>query len=105
MAHRFTGDAHEPPPRTTALGSLVHYVTHADPRNYQPANIAFDLLPPIEDLPRAIARDRQARRARQCDRALADLDRWLRETCRLGSHPAGPLATDQGLSTTDVLHG
>jgi len=105
MAHRLAGDAYAPPPRTTALGSLVHYVTHADPRNYQPANIAFDLLPPLEDLPRAIARDRQARRARQCDRALADLDHWLRESCQLASHPAGQATTDHGLRTTDVLHG
>jgi methylenetetrahydrofolate--tRNA-(uracil-5-)-methyltransferase len=65
------------PPRTTALGSLVHYITHADPQHYQPANISFDLLPPMEGLPRAIARDRQARRARQSERALADLTTWL----------------------------
>ena len=31
--------------RATAFGSLVHYVTHADARNFQPANITFDLLP------------------------------------------------------------
>ena len=47
MAHRLAGTAYEPPTRTTALGSLVHYVTHADPQSSQPANIAFDLLPPI----------------------------------------------------------
>ena len=76
-AHRATGATYEPPPRTSALGSLVHYVTHADPRNYQPANISFDLLPPMEDLPRAVARDRQARRARQCGRALADFNAWF----------------------------
>ena len=105
MVHRLAGDVYEPPPRTTALGSLVHYVTHADPRNYQPANIAFDLLPPIEDFPRAIARDRQARRARQCARALAELDRWLRESRQLASHPAGQATTDHELRTTDVLHG
>ena len=68
---------YEPPPRTTALGSLVHYVTHATPGNYQPANISFDLLPPMEGLPRAIARDRRARREKQCERALADFDGWL----------------------------
>jgi len=77
MAHRAMGTAYGAPPRSSALGSLVHYVTHADSRNYQPANIAFDLLPPIEGLPRAVARDRQARRARQCDRALADLSAWV----------------------------
>jgi methylenetetrahydrofolate--tRNA-(uracil-5-)-methyltransferase len=77
MAHREMGTEYVPPPRTTALGSLVHYITHADPHHYQPANISFDLLPPMEGLPRAIARDRQARRARQCERALADLTGWL----------------------------
>ena len=34
-------------PRATALGCLCHYVTHADPRDFQPANITFDLLPPL----------------------------------------------------------
>jgi methylenetetrahydrofolate--tRNA-(uracil-5-)-methyltransferase len=66
-----------PPPRTTALGSLVHYITHASSTNYQPANISFDLLPPFDGLPRAIARDRHARRQRQCERALADFQTWL----------------------------
>jgi methylenetetrahydrofolate--tRNA-(uracil-5-)-methyltransferase len=66
-----------PPPRTTALGSLVHYITHADSENYQPANISFDLLPPIEGLPRAIARDKRARREKQCERALDDFACWL----------------------------
>ncbi len=68
-----------PPPRTTALGSLVHYVTHADSANYQPANISFDLLPPMEGLPRAVARDRRARRDQQCQRALADFAIWFAE--------------------------
>jgi methylenetetrahydrofolate--tRNA-(uracil-5-)-methyltransferase len=66
-----------PPPRTTALGSLVHYITHASSTNYQPANISFDLLPPVEGLPRPIARDRRKRREKQCERALADFAGWL----------------------------
>src|SRR5205823_90066 len=37
------------PPRATALGSLMHYITHADPKKFQPANITFDLLPPLEN--------------------------------------------------------
>ncbi len=77
LACRVKGLAFAPPPRTTAVGSLVHYITHADASNYQPANISFDLLPPIESLPRNIARDRQRRRERQCDRALTDLEGWL----------------------------
>jgi methylenetetrahydrofolate--tRNA-(uracil-5-)-methyltransferase len=79
LAQRVAGAAFTPPPRTTALGSLLHYAAHADPGNYQPANISFDLLPPLENLPRAIARDRRARRMRQCERALADLEHWHHE--------------------------
>jgi methylenetetrahydrofolate--tRNA-(uracil-5-)-methyltransferase len=77
IAHQSRREVFKPPPRTTALGSLVHYVTHADAANYQPANISFDLLPPLDGLPRHLARDRKARRERQCERALADLMRWL----------------------------
>ena len=77
MAERAKGKAFAPPSRTTALGSLVHYITHADPADYQPANISFDLLAPIDGLPRSIGRDRRARREKQCGRALADLEAWL----------------------------
>src|SRR5208337_4001417 len=63
LAQQLAGAAFTPPPRTTALGSLLHYTSHADPGNYQPANISFDLLPPLANLPRAMARDRRARRA------------------------------------------
>ncbi|HUK23193.1 MAG TPA: methylenetetrahydrofolate--tRNA-(uracil(54)-C(5))-methyltransferase (FADH(2)-oxidizing) TrmFO [Terriglobales bacterium] len=62
-----------PPPRSTALGSLLHYITQADPRNFQPANITFDLLPRLENA----VRDRNARHQLQCQRALADLQAWL----------------------------
>ncbi len=61
-----------PPPRESAFGSLVHYITHADARNFQPANITFDLLPQLEER----IRDRQERHRRQCERALAAFDPW-----------------------------
>jgi len=100
IACRVRREAFSPPPRTTALGSLVHYLTHADARDYQPANIAFDLLPPVEGLGWAAARDRRARRARQCERALADVKKWLEvvsgssSVVRSPSDAAnGPLAT------------
>jgi methylenetetrahydrofolate--tRNA-(uracil-5-)-methyltransferase len=63
-----------PPPRPTALGSLVHYITQSDARNFQPANITFDLLP---GLPIRV-RDRQERHRQQCELALQQLERWLR---------------------------
>ena len=63
---------YHPPPRETALGSLVHYITHSDAENYQPANITFDLLPPL-DPP---VKDRSLRRAEQCRLALEALEKW-----------------------------
>lgn len=61
------------PPRTTALGSLIHYITRADPRKFQPANITFDLLPALGKK----IRDRQLRHKAQCDLALKDFGAWL----------------------------
>jgi methylenetetrahydrofolate--tRNA-(uracil-5-)-methyltransferase len=52
-------------PRETALGSLCHYVAHADARKYQPANVAFDLFPPL-DPP---VKDRTERQTQICRRA------------------------------------
>jgi methylenetetrahydrofolate--tRNA-(uracil-5-)-methyltransferase len=73
------------PPRTTALGALAHYVSHADPRHYQPTNITFGIMEPIDDrgLPRMHAADgrkmsrKEARKLALSGRALADLERWM----------------------------
>jgi methylenetetrahydrofolate--tRNA-(uracil-5-)-methyltransferase len=62
------------PPRATALGSLVNYVTNADLKKFQPANITFDLLPPLEKK----VRDRQLRHKMQCELALLELEKWLK---------------------------
>jgi methylenetetrahydrofolate--tRNA-(uracil-5-)-methyltransferase len=59
-------------PRTSAFGSLTHYVTHAEAKNFQPANITFDLLPPLEKK----IRDRKERHRVQCELALREFDRW-----------------------------
>jgi len=61
------------PPRASAFGSLVHYVTQADSRNFQPANITFDLLPALGKR----VRDRQERHRLQCAAALRDFDGWI----------------------------
>jgi len=59
-------------PRETALGSLCHYITQADPRHFQPANITFDLLPALdEDTKRKLKHDKKARHAEVCRRAEA----------------------------------
>jgi methylenetetrahydrofolate--tRNA-(uracil-5-)-methyltransferase len=62
-----------PPPRASAFGSLTHYITQADPKNFQPANITFDLLPGLERK----VRDRQERHRLQCEVALREFDSWL----------------------------
>ncbi|MGH9431003.1 MAG: methylenetetrahydrofolate--tRNA-(uracil(54)-C(5))-methyltransferase (FADH(2)-oxidizing) TrmFO [Terriglobia bacterium] len=92
IAHRCREVRFVPPPRATALGSLVHYITHADMKDYQPANISFDLIPPPDGLPRHIARDRRARRELQCDRALDELSRWWNEieASGVGGNPVAP---------------
>jgi methylenetetrahydrofolate--tRNA-(uracil-5-)-methyltransferase len=65
-----------PAPRASALGSLVHYITHADPKDFQPANITFDLLEPLEELLRKKVRDKKERHRIVCERALAAFDLW-----------------------------
>jgi methylenetetrahydrofolate--tRNA-(uracil-5-)-methyltransferase len=66
-----------PAPRLTANGSLLHYITHADTKKFQPANITFDLLVPLEDELRKQIRDKKERHKIQCDRALDAWDAWL----------------------------
>src|SRR5438270_4054690 len=65
-----------PPPRDTALGSLIYYISNSDARNFQPANITFDLLPRCDDVTRHHIRDKKERRRRQCQLALDSFDAW-----------------------------
>ena len=60
------------PPRTTAMGALAHYVSHANPADYQPMNVAFGLLPSLDNPPR----NRRERRQALAERALGDLAAW-----------------------------
>jgi methylenetetrahydrofolate--tRNA-(uracil-5-)-methyltransferase len=65
------------PPVETACGSLLHYITHAPPHNFQPMNIVFSLLPPVENRDvggRKIAK--ADRHRRQCEVALEKLETW-----------------------------
>jgi methylenetetrahydrofolate--tRNA-(uracil-5-)-methyltransferase len=71
-----------PAPRASAFGSLAHYVTNADAKNFQPANITFDLLPALEKK----VRDRKDRHRLQCERALSSFDQWLQ---RIAATPVG----------------
>jgi methylenetetrahydrofolate--tRNA-(uracil-5-)-methyltransferase len=76
-----TGGDPRPPARETALGSLCHYVSGADPAHYQPANITFDLLPPLDPETRhRLRHDKKARHAEVCRRAIQALDEYLHAT-------------------------
>jgi methylenetetrahydrofolate--tRNA-(uracil-5-)-methyltransferase len=67
------------PPRTTALGALAYYVSHADARHYQPSNITFGIMAPLENVDRRLRRDRKARNEAISARALAALEEWRRQ--------------------------
>src|SRR5450631_637368 len=82
-----TGGEPAAPPRATAFGSLVHYITQAESKNFQPANITFDLLPALDRK----VRDRKERHRLQCELALREFEDWLRHT----SHQPTP-AEPQG---------
>jgi methylenetetrahydrofolate--tRNA-(uracil-5-)-methyltransferase len=75
------------PPPTTALGALVAHITGghlaAGAGSFQPMNINYGLLPPIEEAPRGEdgrrlgKRDRvRAKKRAVAERALADLAAW-----------------------------
>jgi methylenetetrahydrofolate--tRNA-(uracil-5-)-methyltransferase len=64
------------PPRTTAIGALGHYVSHADAAGYQPTNITHGIMQPLEGPPK----DKLRRKLLVAERALADLDAWMAVT-------------------------
>ncbi|MDE1160481.1 MAG: methylenetetrahydrofolate--tRNA-(uracil(54)-C(5))-methyltransferase (FADH(2)-oxidizing) TrmFO [Acidobacteriaceae bacterium] len=71
------GEQPTPAPRLTANGSLSYYITHAETKRFQPANITFDLLVPLEEELRKKIRDKKERHRIQCERALEAWDGWL----------------------------
>ncbi len=77
-AARALGETPRAFPRETALGSLCTYVSAAARKHYQPANITFDLLPPLDDeTQRRLRHDKRARHEEVCRRALGKLEEHL----------------------------
>ncbi len=73
-------------PRTTAMGALAHYVSHADPGHYQPSNITHGIMEPLPDPPR----DKAKKKALIAERALADLHEWLAPSPAAAGGSHGP---------------
>ncbi len=60
------------PPAATAHGALVRYIAEANADSFQPMNINFGLLPPL-DTP---VRPKKARREAMVARALREIEQW-----------------------------
>jgi methylenetetrahydrofolate--tRNA-(uracil-5-)-methyltransferase len=60
-------------PETTMLGAMCHYVTHAEPKDFQPMKANFGLMPPLEKK----IRHKQARYQAYAERAEQDLQRLI----------------------------
>ena len=73
-ARLFKGESPAIFPETTAIGSLAHYITHADSKHFQPMNVNFGI---IKELEGDRIRDKKARYEKIAERALADLENFL----------------------------
>src|SRR5206468_7356448 len=67
------GEPTSAPPRTTAIGALAYYVSHANPAHYEPSNITFGIMAPLANAPR----NKLARKLAMAERALQDLAGWM----------------------------
>jgi methylenetetrahydrofolate--tRNA-(uracil-5-)-methyltransferase len=65
-----------PAPRRTAMGSLTNYIANAEAKNFQPMNITFALLPPLDEADRRRLRRKLDRRALMVELALKDFEAW-----------------------------
>ena len=83
-----------PPPRATAFGALVNYICHADAKHFQPANITFDLLLPLDEATRRRVRDKKQRHAMVCERALQELQGWLEASRMVCDEPRQGTSSD-----------
>jgi methylenetetrahydrofolate--tRNA-(uracil-5-)-methyltransferase len=68
------GNALTVPPRETALGALIHHVTGADVKHFQPMNVNYGLFPELTGKVK-----KKEKRARLAERALTALAEWQRE--------------------------
>ncbi len=74
-ARRMEGKAPVLFPETTMLGALSRYIADDTIKNFQPMGAALGLLPPLPDR----IRDKRARYAAICDRAMKDAETYAEE--------------------------
>ena len=78
-----SGVAYNAAPRASAHGSLTNYICNADPENFQPANITFDLLEQLDESIKRKVRDKKLRHQMVCERAFAAFDAWFQHLSQL----------------------
>lgn len=67
----------QPPPAESMLGALLRYLREAEPKNFQPMNTNFGLLPPMEHRPRSSKSERREVLARRGSQAFEEWCRTL----------------------------
>jgi methylenetetrahydrofolate--tRNA-(uracil-5-)-methyltransferase len=67
------------PPRSTACGSLVHYISSTDAKRFQPVNMNFGLLSAASTITKRRVRDRKERHRLQVEEALRNLEQWIED--------------------------
>ena len=81
------GEPLSSPPRTTAIGALAYYVSHANPAHYDPSNITFGIMAPMV----FASRNKLALKLAISERALADLAVWM-DSCDQPSQSLSPVS-------------
>src|SRR6266568_1572609 len=74
-----TGVVPIPAPRASAHGSLTNYICGADSKDFQPANITFDLLEQLDEATKRKVRDKKLRHQMVCERAFAEFGAWFQQ--------------------------
>jgi methylenetetrahydrofolate--tRNA-(uracil-5-)-methyltransferase len=73
------GDTLVEAPGRSAIGALARYVSSAETKNFQPVNITFALLEPLDEHDRKRVRKKRDRRQLQVDQALTEWQAWLHQ--------------------------
>lgn len=63
-------------PRETVIGALIHHITHADPKHFQPMNANFGVLPPVE---KKAGQSKREARLQIAERSMRALERFLEQ--------------------------
>ena len=80
-ARLLAGEPTVTPPATTSLGALLRYITDPERKRFQPMNVNFGLIPPLDAPLRGKAKKEMMSR-----RALADLSSWVEKSGVVPSH-------------------